>query len=277
MSGSKSGRRKTVRNGCLVESLARPGGNATGLSGMTQELYPKRLELIRQTFPGVKRVALLTNLENPAAATAAKAGEIAATSINLDLRVFDVHRADEIDTAVAEMAKLQVGAVIIASNATLISRMPHLLELTTKYRLPTMLTSVPIASPSTLIAFGGDIREYFRRATVYVDKILKGACPENLPVESRPRSASSSICKRREPSASPSRPLCCSRQTRSSSRIRPSLDTGPGAARAAFAQMDSGKLCERCSPVARGCKTSIAYPTFRGSPSQPGRAVSAST
>lgn len=166
----------------LVDSLARPGGNVTGLSIMNQELGPKRLELIKQTLPKADGVAFLSNLANPAAAANAKTMEHAARSLKLDLRVFDVRRTDEVETAVADMAKQRIGAVIIGAEPTVTSQLPRLFRLTMKYRLPALL-SATYAQNDFFMAFGFDQIEQWRRAAVYVDRILKGARPADLPVE----------------------------------------------------------------------------------------------
>jgi putative ABC transport system substrate-binding protein len=141
-----------IGNG-LVASLARPGGNATGLSVMVQELYPKRFELIRQMFPEVGRIALLTNLGNPGTVSATKEAEDAARSLKIDLRVFDARRQDEIEPAFAEMAKQRVGVLIITANGVFNSQLPRLFALTMKYRLPTMLAAIS-KHKDFLIEFG---------------------------------------------------------------------------------------------------------------------------
>ena len=165
----------------LVESLARPGGNVTGLSIMT-ELGPKRLELMRQALPNVNRIALLTNHSNPGNPPQTKLMQDAAHALKVDFRVFDVHRPDDLDAAFIEMAKQRVGALIITAEGTWLGQQTRLSSLALKYRLPTMVSSDWVQA-GFLMTFAIDIKAQYRRAAMYVARILQGARPADLPVE----------------------------------------------------------------------------------------------
>jgi ABC-type uncharacterized transport system substrate-binding protein len=166
----------------LVESLARPGGNVTGLSIISPELGPKRLELIKEAIPKVTRVAYVVNRGNPVGAASIKPMEDAARSLKLDVRFFDVRHPAEIDTAFADMSKQRVGAVVISADVMIKDHLPRIFALTMKYRLPAALGAV-FPQKDFFLAYGIDAMDNWPAAAVYVDKILKGARPADLPVE----------------------------------------------------------------------------------------------
>jgi ABC-type uncharacterized transport system substrate-binding protein len=166
----------------LVDSLGRPGGNITGLSIMSQELGPKRLELLTQAFPNVTRIGVLTNLAGAGRRAQMAWMQDAARALKVDLRVFDIRRPDAIPLAFADMAKQQVGAVIINGDPVIVSDRGRPFALSMRYRLPAMV-EFPSEQTDFLITFGPDLMEHYRRAAVYVDKILKGAKPADLPIE----------------------------------------------------------------------------------------------
>lgn len=166
----------------LVDSLGRPGGTVTGLSIMGQELGPKRLELLTQALPHVTRIAVLTNLANPGRRAETTWMHDAARSLKVDLRVFDARRSEDIVAAFAEMAKQRIGAVIVHGDPVIFSDHARLFALSMQYRLPTMF-DFAFAQTDFLMTFGIDLVEHYHRAAAYVDKILSGARPADLPVE----------------------------------------------------------------------------------------------
>jgi len=166
----------------LVDSLGRPGGNITGLSIMSQELGSKRLELLTQAVPNVRRIGVMTNLAGAGRRAQMAWMQDAARALKVDLRVFDVRRAEAIPLAFADMAKQQVGAVIIHGDPVIVSDGGRPFALSMRYRLPAMV-EFPSAQTDFLITFGPDLIEHYRRAAVYIDKILKGAKPADLPIE----------------------------------------------------------------------------------------------
>ena len=171
-----------VRDG-LVNSLARPGGNVTGLSIFLPELTGKRLELLKETVSKLSRVATVWNVANPGNAPLVRDTEVAARELGLELESIGVHAADELEKAFAIMAKRQIGALTVLSDFFMNTNRRLIAELTIKNRLPSIFPSAVYVQPGGLMSYGPDIAATYQRAAYYVDKILKGARPADLPVE----------------------------------------------------------------------------------------------
>ena len=167
----------------LAASLARPGGNVTGLSVMSSDLSGKRLELIKETIPKMTRVAAIWSPREHEAVIGYQETVEAAKAFSLRLHPIEVATADAIDRAFAQMVKARDDAlvVILSPLATLHSR--RIVELARKHRLPGIYPTRQFAEEGGLMAYGPLIGDLYRRAAVYVDKILKGAKPADLPVE----------------------------------------------------------------------------------------------
>jgi putative tryptophan/tyrosine transport system substrate-binding protein len=170
-----------VRRG-LVTSLARPGGSITGLTSQSGELPGKWMELLKETIPGLSRVTVLWN---PAGdPSQVKASEAAARSLGLRLHVMQVGRADGLEPALAEARKQNAGALIALGSFFFYVNRIRLVEFAAKYRMPTIYSQREyVVGSGGLISYGADLPHQFRRAAAYVDKILKGAKPADLPVE----------------------------------------------------------------------------------------------
>ena len=170
----------------LVDSLVRPGGNVTGLTLISAELMGKRLELLRQTIPGLTRVALLTlpfDIGRQGTELVVDAAEAAARSLAIRLQVLRVRPPAELDAAFAAMVQERAGALYVVENPSLTVHRALIFELARKRRLPTMVGQPLYAEAGALIAYGPNVRDMNRRAAAYVDRILKGAKPGDLPVE----------------------------------------------------------------------------------------------
>ena len=165
----------------LVTSLARPGGNVTGLSSMAAEFGGKRLELLRQVVPNLSRVGVLALSANPFTQPFLSDMNTAAASAGVRLDPVLVASAAEFENAFAVMARAHTQAVIVQPffDAQRVS----IVELAAKHRLPTMFSDREAVVSGGLMSFWADQSEFFRRAAVFVDKILKGAKPQDLPVE----------------------------------------------------------------------------------------------
>jgi len=165
----------------LVKSLAQPGGNVTGLSSMEAELGSKRLELLVGIIPGLRRVAVLGAKTDPFTAPYVQDFQTAATRIGLQLHPVLVDSPREFDGAVEEISKTGAQAVVIQPLFQ-----PHtrrVVELAGKYHLAVMSSYSDTTQAGGLISYSADHAAYFRRAAIFVDKILKGAKPAELPVE----------------------------------------------------------------------------------------------
>ena len=167
----------------FVASLARPGGNITGLSSMAPELVGKQLELLKEVAPKVSRVALLGNPANPGYAPELRQAQEATRKLGIRLQPLEVRNPAEIDAAFAAMARELAGAVIVLSDSMLIDSRARIADLAARRRLPSMSGRIDDAQAGGLIVYGPSILDNFRRAATYVDKILKGAKPADLPVE----------------------------------------------------------------------------------------------
>ncbi len=166
----------------LVASLARPGGNVTGLSfSVEMATFGKGLELLKETVPKVRRVAVLSNPANPAHALAIK--EVAARSVGVQLQLLEARGPTELDSAFAAMARERAGAVLVMADSTFGFYRTRLRDLAAKGRLPAMYGLREHPEVGGLMSYGADNRDNFRRAATYVDKILKGTKPADLPVE----------------------------------------------------------------------------------------------
>jgi putative ABC transport system substrate-binding protein len=167
----------------LVKSLSRPGGNITGVTLIHPEMSGKRLELLKEMIPGVARLAVLYNSGNPVAEPELRSTQGAARSLNLHLQPISVKDPSEVEGAVASMTRDSADALIVLSDAALLGRRRQIAELVAANRLPTMFWTGDYAKAGGLVGYGPDGFASARQAASYVDKILKGAKPEDLPIE----------------------------------------------------------------------------------------------
>jgi len=170
----------------LVASLARPGGNVTGMTGINPEVAAKRLELLKDAFPRTRQVAVLFNSDNPAAILSLRAMEATAKSLKLELHQFGVRGPGDFGSAFAAMAKRRVDAVVFGDDGVLTANAGALANLAAKMRLPSVGIT-EFVEAGGLMAYGANRREMFRRAAYFVDRIFKGAKPGDLPVEQATR------------------------------------------------------------------------------------------
>ena len=167
----------------LVASLAHPGGNVTGLTNMVTDLTVKRLQLLKETIPTLKRVAVLWN---PATAWHAKAIEdlkTVAPSLSIQLSLVGVRTPEEIDPAISAVSRAHAQALYVIGDPFLFTHRIALIEPALKGRLPTMHTARQYADAGGLMSYGANFSDLMRRSAGYVDKILKGAKPSDLPME----------------------------------------------------------------------------------------------
>jgi putative ABC transport system substrate-binding protein len=166
----------------LIKSLARPGGNITGTATMISELAPKHLEMLLAVVPKLSRAAVLVHPDDASHAAILENVRRAAQQSRTEILPAEARTASDIESAFSVMTGKNVGAVIV--NAGLFSaHRRHIAQLATKHRLPSIAAAVQYAEAGGLMSYGPDIIEPYRRAATYVDKILKGARPGDLPVE----------------------------------------------------------------------------------------------
>ena len=168
----------------LIESFARPGGNMTGVYSAAEELTGKRLELLREAIPGLKRVAVLWDPEFERSKYWYQVTQDAANALGLQLQSVEVHGVKpDFEAAVRAAAKGKAQALITFRNPRIVTGRRTLASLTSHYRLPTMFDEQAFVEAGGLMSYGADLRELHRHLASYVDKILKGARPGDLPVE----------------------------------------------------------------------------------------------
>lgn len=167
----------------LVASLARPGGNVTGLSDFNAGVVVKRLELLREVVPAVTRVAALLNPTNPTNPLQFQLARAAAPSLGVMLATYEARQVQEIDRAFAAMAADRQGGLIVIGDPFLGAHRPKILDLAARGRLPAIYSFRAWAEEGGLMAYGADFNDLHRRAALYVDRILRGANPAELPVE----------------------------------------------------------------------------------------------
>jgi putative ABC transport system substrate-binding protein len=167
----------------VVESLARPGGNVTGVTSLTTELGGKRLELIKQLVPRSSRIAIVRDPTNRGLGPLVRDAEHSAKRLGITLKVVGVPTPKDLDGAFLTMKRERADAVMLAENTIFLAYRQHIADLAITHRLPMMAAANEFVLAGALLSYGTDYPDLFRRAAVYVDKILKGARPADLPVE----------------------------------------------------------------------------------------------
>jgi len=170
----------------LVASLARPGGNVTGLSNLTPQLVGKCLEVLKQAIPAVSQVAILWQPNGFVERTrreVRKGAELAGRELAMQLHFLEARAPTDFERAFGDMTRAGVGAVIVVVTAMFVQQRRRLAELAAKRRLPAVYGSSESVRVGGLMSYGPDLADSFRRAAIYVDKILKGAKPRDLPIE----------------------------------------------------------------------------------------------
>jgi putative ABC transport system substrate-binding protein len=166
----------------LVASLARPGGNITGLSDFNSDIITKRLELIKEVIPTVSRIAVLSNPANPTNPPQLKEVEAVAPALGMTLLSLEIKGVDDIERAFTAMRKQRTGALFIIGGGAG-NHGTHIAETAVKNRLPTSWAASTAVETGGLMSYGTNFADLYRRAAIYVDKILKGAKPADLPIE----------------------------------------------------------------------------------------------
>jgi len=167
----------------FVASLARPGGNLTGLTTLNQEVAGKRVELLKEVMPRISRVAVLRDPTNSGSLFALKETEAAANQLGIRLHILEVRSADELVGAIQAATRERAGSLIVIPDNLFVRRKGQIVDLVMKSRLPTMFGESESVEAGGLMYYGANLPDLFRRAATYVDKILKGAKPADLPVE----------------------------------------------------------------------------------------------
>jgi putative tryptophan/tyrosine transport system substrate-binding protein len=166
----------------LISSLASPGGNVTGITSVWDDLSGKRLELLKETIPKLSRVAVLWN-SSGGRGTQWKASQTAAKELKLELHSMQIQSADDLETVFQEAVKARSGAVAVTQSSEIATYVQRTISLVTKHRLPAIYAIPEYAEAGGMMAYGGSRSDNARHAATYVDKILKGAKPADLPVE----------------------------------------------------------------------------------------------
>ena len=167
----------------LVDSLARPGRNLTGVSFLSLELVGKRIELLKDVIPTLTRVAILASPEHPGQQAELRASQLAAKALGLTLEYFPVRGATELEAAFAAIPRSRVQAVVVFPDAVTLRNRERIARVGLEQRLPVVSGWAQFAESGCLATYGPNLRASYRRLAMYVDRILKGAKPAELPVE----------------------------------------------------------------------------------------------
>ena len=168
----------------FVDSIARPGGNITGLTIIDSDIVGKQLQLLKEAIPRASRFSVLRNAATPTGAgLASKNLEVAAQLLGIQPQILAVRSPEEFDDVFSAMIRERSDALLVMSDSMFFAHRTRLADLAVKARLPTMFTTGEYAEAGGLMAYGANFLYNFRRAAVYVDKILKGAKPADLPIE----------------------------------------------------------------------------------------------
>jgi putative ABC transport system substrate-binding protein len=167
----------------LVLNLARPEANVTGVSGFAPELSGKRLELIRELLPGAKRIGVLANRANPVAVPILHETEVAGQRLALKLHVVDVRKPAELEPAFEVLRREQTDALVLVADPLLFTERPLITRLAARHRMPAIYEHRLFPESGGLVSYGPLVQQRFQRMAVYVDRILRGARPGELPIE----------------------------------------------------------------------------------------------
>lgn len=167
----------------LAASLARPGGNATGLSNQSEDLAAKMIELLREAVPTARRLAVMTRTGNPGHDSQWANAVTAAARLKLALQRIQVADYDSVDSGLREVGKLRSDGLVLLSDAVFVSRREHIVRAVNEMRLPAIYGFAEFTDAGGLMSYGVNLGDQFRRAAHYVDRILKGAKPGDLPIE----------------------------------------------------------------------------------------------
>jgi len=166
-----------------VASLARPGGNVTGVTSYSTDLYGKKLQLLKETIPALSRVAVLWDPSAPGAAESYRRTEVAAAQVGLALQPAPIRKAADLEKAFGSVATSGAGAILPLRGPIMLTEQRRVTELAARHRLPAMYDDRELTEGGGLMSYGTNLEESYRRAALYVDRILKGAKPADLPVE----------------------------------------------------------------------------------------------
>jgi putative ABC transport system substrate-binding protein len=167
----------------VAKSFRRPEGNVTGLDPLATDLLSKRVELVREIFPRATKILAVNNMGNAAVVQSWKETERAALALNFQILLFDVRRTEDFERAFKEAVRLHANALFITQDGLVQANGKHIVELASKYRLPAIYPAEEYVDEGGLIGHGVSYPDLYRRAATYVDKILKGAKPGDLPIE----------------------------------------------------------------------------------------------
>lgn len=167
----------------IVGSYARPGGNVTGITLFAADLAGKRMEMLKQVLPGMRRIGVVSNPKHPGAQRELQAARDAAAALGLDLRYFPAGTADELSAALTQMASSRVDALLVFSDGVALGYAERLAAFSLRHRMPVAAGWAPFAQRGILLAYGPQFADVYRRLASYADRVRKGARPGDLPIE----------------------------------------------------------------------------------------------
>ena len=167
----------------LVPSLARPGANLTGLSSVAPDLEGKRLQLLREVVPALSHVAMFINSLNPFHVSSMRQARAAAQTMGIKLQLHDIRKSEDLDDAFAAIRKERPDAVLILADRVFLHNRERMIDFTKEQRLPNVNAYKELVEVGGLMSYGPSYEDMHKRAAIYVDKILKGAKPADLPIE----------------------------------------------------------------------------------------------
>jgi putative ABC transport system substrate-binding protein len=173
----------TALDAGVFPNLAHPGGNITGFSSLNFEIAGKHVELLKDLIPGIGRVAVLSNSTNPGAAVAIRYAETAAKTAGLTLDTVQIHEAIDLETTLAALSRLHPDAALVIGDTQLLAQRQRIVEFMTANRLPAIYAHQEFTEAGGLLSYSPDYNDLFRQAAAYVDKILRGTNPGDLPVQ----------------------------------------------------------------------------------------------
>ena len=167
----------------VAASLSRPGGNVTGTSVLSQDLSGKRLEVLREIVPGIRRIAVILYPQSAAEILSLRNYETAARAVNIDVRPVEIRAPGEISTTIADIARMDVQGIAVVGSSMFAANSKLVLAAMEKLRIPAMYANNDFPLAGGLVAYAANFLDHFRRAAYYVDRILKGTRPGDIPIE----------------------------------------------------------------------------------------------